>query len=111
MFYLSPSFIDAGELSSFIWQHLGSFSALLAALEDLSEAVSKGIRHIEKAYERSSHQDQFVARFIIREAAFQLSKLSGTLEITQKKFQENGIPLIDGSDEEEPLQYAFMSLY
>lgn len=48
MFYLSPSFIDAGELSSFIWQHLGSFSALLAALEDLSEAVSKGIRHIEK---------------------------------------------------------------
>lgn len=64
-----------------------------------------------QAYERSSHQDQFVARFIIREAAFQLSKLSGTLEITQKKFQENGIPLIDGSDEEEPLQYAFMSLY
>lgn len=95
------SFIDAGELSSFIWRHMGNFSALLAALEDLSAAVSKGLHQIEKMYEGSSLQDQFVTRFIVKEAVFQLSKLSATLETAQKKFQENGIPLIDGSDDED----------
>ncbi|KAG0438475.1 hypothetical protein HPB47_016998 [Ixodes persulcatus] len=97
----STGFIDAGELSSFIWRHMGNFSALLAALEDISAAVSKGLHQIEKMYEGSSLQDQFVTRFIVKEAVFQLSKLSATLEAAQKKFQENGIPLIDASDDED----------
>lgn len=94
-------FIDAGELSSFVWQHMGNFPALLASLEDLSVAVTRGLQKMEKAYDASTVQDQFVSRFLARETAFQLSKLSAMLEAFQKRLQEDGIPLIDGSDSED----------
>lgn len=80
---------------------MGNFPALLASLEDLSVAVTKGLQKNEKAYSSSTVQDQFVSRFLARETAFQLSKLSAMLEDFQKRLQEDGIPLIDGSDSEE----------
>ncbi|KAK8787674.1 N-terminal EF-hand calcium-binding protein 1-like [Amblyomma americanum] len=94
-------FIDAGELSSFVWRHMGNFPTLLASLEDLSVAVTKGLQQMEKFYDSSSIQDQFVSRFLVRETAFQLSKLTAAMEASQKRLQEEGIPLIDGSDSED----------
>ncbi|XP_049516881.1 N-terminal EF-hand calcium-binding protein 1 isoform X1 [Dermacentor silvarum] len=91
-------FIDAGELSAFVWQHMGKFPGLLAALEDLSVAVRKGLQQMEKTYDASSIQEQFVSRFLVRETVFQLSKLTAALDASQKRLQEEGIPLIDGSD-------------
>ncbi|XP_064466550.1 N-terminal EF-hand calcium-binding protein 1-like isoform X2 [Ornithodoros turicata] len=97
-------FIDAAELSSFVWQHLGGLSGLLASLEDMSAETTKGLHYVEKSYDQSSLQNQFVIRFLIREAAFQLSKQLNVLEAAQRKFQENGIPLIDGSDDDDDVE-------
>ncbi|XP_037284365.2 N-terminal EF-hand calcium-binding protein 1 isoform X1 [Rhipicephalus microplus] len=94
-------FIDAGELSAFVWKHMGNFPGLLAALEDLSVAVTKGLQQMEKTYDVNSIQEQFVARFLVRETVFQLSKLTAALDASQKRLQEEGIPLIDGSDSSE----------
>ncbi|KAL1429069.1 hypothetical protein MTO96_016803 [Rhipicephalus appendiculatus] len=94
-------FIDAGELSAFVWKHMGNFPGLLAALEDLSVAVTKGLQQMEKTYDASSIQEQFVSRFLVRETVFQLSKLTAALDASQKRLLEEGIPLIDGSDSSE----------
>lgn len=97
----NTGFIDAAELSSFVWQHLGGLSGLLASLEDLSAAASKGLHYVKQSYETGNVHDQFVMRFVIREATFQLTKFLESLQAAQQKFQENGIPLIDGSDDDD----------
>ncbi|XP_022253971.1 N-terminal EF-hand calcium-binding protein 1-like isoform X2 [Limulus polyphemus] len=87
--------IDAGELCYGLLRHLGPFSQILAALEELSSTVSETLRKLQEKYDGSTWKGQFASRFLLRETQHQVTLVSQLVEKTAAKLEEDCISVID----------------
>ncbi|XP_076357878.1 N-terminal EF-hand calcium-binding protein 1-like isoform X2 [Tachypleus tridentatus] len=77
--------IDAAELCSGLLRHLGPYSQVLAALEELGSTK----------YDDSTWKAQFASRFLLRETQHQVTLVLQLVEKTATKLEENCISVID----------------
>ncbi|XP_066571491.1 N-terminal EF-hand calcium-binding protein 1 [Amia ocellicauda] len=80
--------LDTDELCEYFSQHLGEYESVLAALEDLNFSILKAMDKTKKDYQESSHLEQFVTRFLLKETANQLQSLQSSLECAMETTAE-----------------------
>ncbi|XP_039593098.1 N-terminal EF-hand calcium-binding protein 1 isoform X2 [Polypterus senegalus] len=80
--------LDTEELCEYFSQHLGEYENVLAALEDLNISILKAMDKTKKSYQESSHLEQFVTRFLLKETANQLQSLQSSLECAMETTAE-----------------------
>uniref|UniRef100_A0A8C4TF99 N-terminal EF-hand calcium binding protein 1 n=1 Tax=Erpetoichthys calabaricus TaxID=27687 RepID=A0A8C4TF99_ERPCA len=80
--------LDTEELCEYFSQHLGEYENVLAALEDLNFSILKAMDKTKKSYQESSHLEQFVTRFLLKETANQLQSLQSSLECAMETTAE-----------------------
>ncbi|XP_063040835.1 N-terminal EF-hand calcium-binding protein 1 [Engraulis encrasicolus] len=80
--------VDTDELCEYFSQHLGEYENVLAALEDLNMSVLKAMDKTKKDYQESTHLDQFVTRFLLKETTSQLQSLQSSLECAMETTAE-----------------------
>ncbi|NXJ67241.1 NECA1 protein, partial [Rostratula benghalensis] len=69
-------------------QHLGEYENVLSVLEDLNITILKAMEKTKKDYEEASNLEQFVARFILKEALNQIQSLQSSLECAMETTEE-----------------------
>ncbi|KAK1880443.1 N-terminal EF-hand calcium-binding protein 1 [Dissostichus eleginoides] len=69
-------------------QHLGEYENVLGALEDLNMCILKAMDKTKKDYQESSHLEQFVTRFLLKETTNQLHSLQSSLECAMETTAE-----------------------
>uniref|UniRef100_A0AAX7TIR0 ABM domain-containing protein n=1 Tax=Astatotilapia calliptera TaxID=8154 RepID=A0AAX7TIR0_ASTCA len=69
-------------------QHLGEYENVLAALEDLNMSILKAMDKTKKDYQESTHLEQFVTRFLLKETTNQLHSLQSSLECAMETTAE-----------------------
>ncbi|XP_061111168.1 N-terminal EF-hand calcium-binding protein 1 [Conger conger] len=72
--------VDTDELCEYFSQHLGEYENVLAALEDLNISILKAMDKTKREYQESTHLEQFVTRFLLKETTNQLQSLQSSLE-------------------------------
>ncbi|XP_013861289.1 N-terminal EF-hand calcium-binding protein 1 [Austrofundulus limnaeus] len=80
--------VDTDELCEYFSQHLGEYENVLAALEDLNMSVLKAMDKTKKDYQESTHLEQFVTRFLLKETTNQLQSLQSSLECAMETTAE-----------------------
>ncbi|XP_006636063.2 N-terminal EF-hand calcium-binding protein 1 isoform X1 [Lepisosteus oculatus] len=80
--------LDTDELCEYFSQHLGEYENVLGALEDLNISILKAMDKTKKDYQESSHLEQFVTRFLLKETANQLQSLQSSLECAMETTAE-----------------------
>ncbi|KAM9824747.1 N-terminal EF-hand calcium-binding protein 1 [Neosynchiropus ocellatus] len=80
--------VDTDELCEYFSQHLGEYENVLAALEDLNMSILKAMDKTKKEYEESTHLEQFVTRFLLKETTNQLQSLQSSLECAMETTAE-----------------------
>ncbi|XP_061520944.1 N-terminal EF-hand calcium-binding protein 1 isoform X3 [Phycodurus eques] len=80
--------VDTDELCEYFSQHLGEYKNVLAALEDLNVSVLKAMDKTKKDYQESTHLEQFVIRFLLKETTNQLQSLQSSLECAMETTAE-----------------------
>ncbi|XP_061676960.1 N-terminal EF-hand calcium-binding protein 1 [Syngnathoides biaculeatus] len=80
--------VDTDELCEYFSQHLGEYKNVLAALEDLNVSVLKAMDKTKKDYQESTHLEQFVTRFLLKETTNQLQSLQSSLECAMETTAE-----------------------
>ncbi|TRY98537.1 hypothetical protein DNTS_025155 [Danionella cerebrum] len=80
--------VDTDELCEYFSQHLGEYEKVLAALEDLNVSVLKAMDKTKKDYQESTHLQQFVTRFLLKETSSQLQSLQSSLECAMETTAE-----------------------
>ncbi|CAG11156.1 unnamed protein product, partial [Tetraodon nigroviridis] len=83
-----PSNVDTDELCDYFSQHLGEYEKVLAALEDLNLSILKAMDKTKKDYQESTHLEQFVTRFLLKETTNQLHSLQSSLECAMETTAE-----------------------
>ncbi|KAJ0055014.1 hypothetical protein NL108_008740, partial [Boleophthalmus pectinirostris] len=80
--------VDTDELCEYFSQHLGEYENVLAALEDLNMSILKAMDKTKKDYQESTHLEQFVTRFLLKETTNQLHSLQSSLECAMETTAE-----------------------
>lgn len=80
--------VDTDELCEYFSQHLGEYENVLAALEDLNMSILKAMDKTKKDYQDSTHLEQFVTRFLLKETTNQLHSLQSSLECAMETTAE-----------------------
>uniref|UniRef100_A0A3B5AGL2 N-terminal EF-hand calcium binding protein 1 n=2 Tax=Percomorphaceae TaxID=1489872 RepID=A0A3B5AGL2_9TELE len=80
--------LDTDELCEYFSQHLGEYENVLAALEDLNMSILKAMDKTKKDYQESTHLEQFVTRFLLKETTNQLHSLQSSLECAMETTAE-----------------------
>ncbi|CAL1584686.1 unnamed protein product [Knipowitschia caucasica] len=80
--------VDTDELCEYFSQHLGEYENVLAALEDLNISILKAMDKTKKDYQESTHLEQFVTRFLLKETTNQLHSLQSSLECAMETTAE-----------------------
>uniref|UniRef100_H2UHL2 N-terminal EF-hand calcium binding protein 1 n=1 Tax=Takifugu rubripes TaxID=31033 RepID=H2UHL2_TAKRU len=80
--------VDTDELCEYFSQHLGEYENVLAALEDLNLSILKAMDKTKKDYQESTHLEQFVTRFLLKETTNQLHSLQSSLECAMETTAE-----------------------
>ncbi|KAK7899073.1 hypothetical protein WMY93_019926 [Mugilogobius chulae] len=80
--------VDTDELCEYFSQHLGEYEKVLAALEDLNMSILKAMDKTKKDYQESTHLEQFVTRFLLKETTNQLHSLQSSLECAMETTAE-----------------------
>ncbi|KAG7458137.1 hypothetical protein MATL_G00234930 [Megalops atlanticus] len=80
--------VDTEELCEYFSQHLGEYENVLAALEDLNISILKAMDKTKKEYQESTHLEQFVTRFLLKETTNQLQSLQSSLECAMETTAE-----------------------
>ncbi|KAJ3609723.1 hypothetical protein NHX12_024234 [Muraenolepis orangiensis] len=80
--------VDTDELCEYFSQHLGEYENVLAALEDLNMSILKAMDKTKKEYQNSTHLEQFVTRFLLKETTNQLHSLQSSLECAMETTAE-----------------------
>uniref|UniRef100_H3DKA0 N-terminal EF-hand calcium-binding protein 1 n=1 Tax=Tetraodon nigroviridis TaxID=99883 RepID=H3DKA0_TETNG len=80
--------VDTDELCDYFSQHLGEYEKVLAALEDLNLSILKAMDKTKKDYQESTHLEQFVTRFLLKETTNQLHSLQSSLECAMETTAE-----------------------
>ncbi|XP_051526831.1 N-terminal EF-hand calcium-binding protein 1-like isoform X1 [Myxocyprinus asiaticus] len=80
--------VDTDELCEYFSQHLGEYENVLAALEDLNVSILKAMDKTKKEYQESTHLEQFVTRFLLKETTSQLQSLQSSLECAMETTAE-----------------------
>ncbi|KAI9539936.1 N-terminal EF-hand calcium-binding protein 1 [Dissostichus eleginoides] len=80
--------VDTDELCEYFSQHLGEYENVLGALEDLNMCILKAMDKTKKDYQESSHLEQFVTRFLLKETTNQLHSLQSSLECAMETTAE-----------------------
>ncbi|KAM3858310.1 N-terminal EF-hand calcium-binding protein 1 [Diretmus argenteus] len=80
--------LDTDELCEYFSQHLGEYENVLAALEDLNFSILKAMDKTKKEYQESTHLEQFVTRFLLKETTNQLHSLQSSLECAMETTAE-----------------------
>ncbi|XP_077447472.1 N-terminal EF-hand calcium-binding protein 1 [Stigmatopora argus] len=80
--------VDTDELCEYFSQHLGEYKNVLAALEDLNVSILKAMDKTKKDYQESTHLEQFVTRFLLKETTNQLKSLQSSLECAMETTAE-----------------------
>uniref|UniRef100_A0A7N6BZP8 EF-hand domain-containing protein n=1 Tax=Anabas testudineus TaxID=64144 RepID=A0A7N6BZP8_ANATE len=80
--------LDTDELCEYFSQHLGEYENVLAALEDLNISILKAMDKTKKDYQESTHLEQFVTRFLLKETTNQLHSLQSSLECAMETTAE-----------------------
>uniref|UniRef100_A0A3Q3F5D0 N-terminal EF-hand calcium binding protein 1 n=1 Tax=Kryptolebias marmoratus TaxID=37003 RepID=A0A3Q3F5D0_KRYMA len=80
--------VDTDELCEYFSQHLSEYENVLAALEDLNMSVLKAMDKTKKDYQESTHLEQFVTRFLLKETTNQLHSLQSSLECAMETTAE-----------------------
>uniref|UniRef100_A0A3Q3S9F5 N-terminal EF-hand calcium binding protein 1 n=1 Tax=Mastacembelus armatus TaxID=205130 RepID=A0A3Q3S9F5_9TELE len=75
-------------LFQYFSQHLGEYENVLAALEDLNISILKAMDKTKKDYQESTHLEQFVTRFLLKETTNQLHSLQSSLECAMETTAE-----------------------
>uniref|UniRef100_A0A3B3Z0L8 ABM domain-containing protein n=1 Tax=Poecilia mexicana TaxID=48701 RepID=A0A3B3Z0L8_9TELE len=79
---------DTDELCEYFSQHLGEYENVLAALEELNMSILKAMDKTKKDYQESTHLEQFVTRFLLKETTNQLHSLQSSLECAMETTAE-----------------------
>ncbi|XP_077937691.1 N-terminal EF-hand calcium-binding protein 1 isoform X2 [Gasterosteus aculeatus] len=77
--------VDTDELCDYFSQHLGEYDNVLGALEDLNMSILKAM---DKTKKESTHLEQFVTRFLLKETTNQLHSLQSSLECAMETTAE-----------------------
>ncbi|XP_041933380.1 N-terminal EF-hand calcium-binding protein 1 [Alosa sapidissima] len=80
--------VDTDELCEYFSQHLGEYENVLAALEDLNSTVLRAMDKTKKEYQESTHLEQFVTRFLLKETTSQLQSLQSSIECAMETTAE-----------------------
>uniref|UniRef100_A0A671U1K7 N-terminal EF-hand calcium binding protein 1 n=1 Tax=Sparus aurata TaxID=8175 RepID=A0A671U1K7_SPAAU len=80
--------VDTDELCEYFSQHLCEYENVLAALEDLNMSILKAMDKTKKDYQESTHLEQFVTRFLLKETTNQLHSLQSSLECAMETTAE-----------------------
>uniref|UniRef100_A0A3P9I014 N-terminal EF-hand calcium binding protein 1 n=1 Tax=Oryzias latipes TaxID=8090 RepID=A0A3P9I014_ORYLA len=80
--------VDTDELCDYFSQHLGEYEKVLAALEELNMSILKAMDKTKKDYQESTHLEQFVTRFLLKETTNQLHSLQSSLECAMETTAE-----------------------
>ncbi|KAF6737873.1 N-terminal EF-hand calcium-binding protein 1 [Oryzias melastigma] len=80
--------LDTDELCDYFSQHLGEYEKVLAALEDLNMSILNAMDKTKKDYQESTHLEQFVTRFLLKETTNQLHSLQSSLECAMETTAE-----------------------
>ncbi|XP_054619120.1 N-terminal EF-hand calcium-binding protein 1 isoform X2 [Dunckerocampus dactyliophorus] len=80
--------VDTDELCEYFSQHLGEYKNVLAALEDLNTSILAAMDKTKKEYRESTHLEQFVTRFLLKETTNQLQSLQSSLECAMETTAE-----------------------
>ncbi|XP_008329936.1 N-terminal EF-hand calcium-binding protein 1 [Cynoglossus semilaevis] len=80
--------VDTDELCEYFSQHLGEYENVLAALEDLNKSILAAMDKTKKDYQESTHLEQFVTRFLLKETTNQLHSLQSSLECAMETTAE-----------------------
>uniref|UniRef100_A0A3Q2PHJ1 N-terminal EF-hand calcium binding protein 1 n=1 Tax=Fundulus heteroclitus TaxID=8078 RepID=A0A3Q2PHJ1_FUNHE len=80
--------VDTDELCEYFSQHLGEYENVLAALEELNMSILKAMGKTKKDYQESTHLEQFVTRFLLKETTNQLHSLQSSLECAMETTAE-----------------------
>ncbi|PWA15166.1 hypothetical protein CCH79_00008791 [Gambusia affinis] len=80
--------VDTDELCEYFSQHLGEYENVLAALEELNMSILKAMDKTKKDYQESTHLEQFVTRFLLKETTNQLHSLQSSLECAMETTAE-----------------------
>uniref|UniRef100_G3NL93 N-terminal EF-hand calcium-binding protein 1 n=1 Tax=Gasterosteus aculeatus aculeatus TaxID=481459 RepID=G3NL93_GASAC len=80
--------VDTDELCDYFSQHLGEYDNVLGALEDLNMSILKAMDKTKKDYQESTHLEQFVTRFLLKETTNQLHSLQSSLECAMETTAE-----------------------
>ncbi|XP_061752712.1 N-terminal EF-hand calcium-binding protein 1 [Nerophis ophidion] len=80
--------VDTDELCEYFSQHLGEYKNVLAALEELNVSILKAMDKTKKDYQESTHLEQFVTRFLLKETTNQLHSLQSSLECAMETTAE-----------------------
>ncbi|KAG7237780.1 hypothetical protein INR49_031793 [Caranx melampygus] len=80
--------VDTDELCEYFSQHLSEYENVLAALEDLNMSILKAMDKTKKDYQESTHLEQFVTRFLLKETTNQLHSLQSSLECAMETTAE-----------------------
>nr|XP_061787033.1 N-terminal EF-hand calcium-binding protein 1-like [Nerophis lumbriciformis] len=80
--------VDTDELCEYFSQHLGEYKNVLAALEELNASILRAMDKTKKEYQESTHLEQFVTRFLLKETTNQLHSLQSSLECAMETTAE-----------------------
>ncbi|XP_062384982.1 N-terminal EF-hand calcium-binding protein 1 [Sardina pilchardus] len=80
--------VDTDELCEYFSQHLGEYESVLAAMEELNSSVLRAMDKTKKEYQESTHLEQFVTRFLLKETTNQLQSLQSSLECAMETTAE-----------------------
>ncbi|KAJ8273274.1 hypothetical protein GJAV_G00099680 [Gymnothorax javanicus] len=100
--------VDTAELCEYFTQHLGEYENVLAALEDLNISILKAMDKTKRDYQDSTHLEQFVTRFLLKETTNQLQSLQSSLDCAiettaEQTRQERQVPM---KPEMLPIQWS-----
>ncbi|KAF0024846.1 hypothetical protein F2P81_023648 [Scophthalmus maximus] len=80
--------VDTDELCEYFSQHLSEYENVLGALEDLNKSILTAMDKTKKDYQESTHLEQFVTRFLLKETTNQLHSLQSSLECAMETTAE-----------------------
>ncbi|NXN79221.1 NECA1 protein, partial [Bombycilla garrulus] len=80
--------LDTEELCDYFSRHLGEYENVLCVLKHLNITILKAMENPHQDYLEASNLEQFVTRFLLKEALNQLQSLQSSLECAMETTEE-----------------------